>query len=219
MSYAINLKLIGSLLYLSTNTRPDIAFPVNVLSRFQERPTKWVALKRILRYLKRTITIGLMYFRNESDVLRAYTDVNFATVGLDRKSMTGCNELYGNTVGWGARKQNIVALSFTEVEYVTLSSAISECLGIMQVLESLGLKTVCVVYGDNECAIHISRAVENTKRTKHIDVRYHFIRNYIEKGVIQVKYINMKEQKADLLTKFLPKQNFRYLRDLLKLSL
>lgn len=107
---------------------------------------------------------------------------------------------------WAQRNSGI-ALSSTEAEYVALLITVSVCLGVLQVLGSLDIVTTCVVYEANENAIHITKAVKNTKRTKHIDVRYHFIRDYIEKSVINIKPINTKQQKAIII----------YLRELMEL--
>lgn len=112
--------------------------------------------------------------------IEGYADADFGSNSLDRKSVTGLIiEVFGNVIHWATRKQNIVATSSTEIEYIALSITVSKCLGIKALMKNLNLEIpTCPIFEDNRSAIFISKASENPKQTKHIDVRYHFIRDY-----------------------------------------
>ena len=132
---------IGSLMYLAVSTRPDIAFAVNSLARFNSNPQKdhWTALKRVLRYLKGTINIGILYKQDGSDKCIGYSDADWAGDTSDRKSTSGYIFMFsGGPISWSSKKQKCVALSTAEAEYVALSGAAQECLWLRQLEKELG---------------------------------------------------------------------------------
>lgn len=201
-------EIIGGLLYLANLTRFDIAYCVNYLSRRVNNPTVacWNAAKRILRYLKGTCNYSIHYTRNlNSKMLVGYADADFGSDPVDRKSFSGyIYEVFGNVVSWSVRKQQGIALSTAEAEYVSLSIAACEGLWLRTLLYEMGFDNSSFeIYEDNVSAIYISSGCGNTKRSKHIDIRFHHIKDLIEKNIVDVKYISSVGQKADLLTKSL----------------
>jgi Reverse transcriptase (RNA-dependent DNA polymerase) len=207
-------ELIGSLMYLAGATRPDIMFSVNYLSRFQDSPTEqmWKYLIRILRYLKTTASLRLMYRREASEQgLCGYSDADFGADINDRKSVSGyVFKLHGNTISWGTRKQAVVALSSTESEYIAMTVATTEGLWIQQILQELELpQEKIILFEDNTSAIAFSKNSENTKRLKHIDLKYHFLKDQVNDGNIVLRHVESREQCADLFTKSLPCVSFK----------
>lgn len=214
-------ELIGCLMYLTLTTRPDISAAVNFYSRFQSCATEkeWKGLKRVLRYLKETLNYGLVYKRQGLPPLVVYADSDWAG-SSDRKSTTGyLLEVYGNAVSRTTRKQTTVALSSTEAEYVALACAAADLFWLRNVLKDLvvPIEEPITMYEDNQSCIFLLNKWEH-KRLKHIDVKYHFVRDLAMKGTIEVKYIPSEEQKADLLTKGLTKTAFERLRVLIGMS-
>lgn len=217
-------ELVGCLSYLALSSRPDISAAVNLFSRFQSAPTDihWTHLKRLLRYLKGTRNLGLMYRRSsQADALIGYADADWGNDCEDRRSISGfVYQIFDATVSWTSRKQNTVALSSTEAEYVSLSQATCEAIWIRNLLVELGIpmdKPV-KIYEDNQSCIKISEEPREHKRMKHVDIRFHFIRECIQNKIIQPVYISTKEQVADILTKGLPAGPFLFLRSKLNLS-
>lgn len=209
-------ELIGCLLFISMNTRPDITYPVAYLSRFLDKPTAslWRASKRILRYLKATQEKGLIYKKIEKEKnLVAYADADWAADKTDRKSTSGCAVFYcGNLIHWFSKKQTAVALSTAEAEYVAASQAISELIylkGILYDLTSLlDMPTTLLV--DNQSAIRLIKNFDNGKRSKHIDIKVHYIKDIVQKQLVSVDYIPTDENVSDLFTKALPKIKHNY---------
>jgi hypothetical protein len=210
-------QLIGCLMYL-TNTRPDICFVVNTLSQYMVDPRKvhWIAAKHILRYLKGTIEYGLQYLQGDQAKLSGYTDFDWAGSAIDRKSTSGCCFTLGSgVISWYSRKQKSVALSSAEAEYMAASQASCEAIWLRKALVDLfGTKLdPTIIYCDNQSCIKLSENPVFHDRSKHIEIRYHFIRDRVQKGVVKLKYISTNEQIADILTKGLPKGKFEYLRE------
>lgn len=208
-------ELIGSLMYIMLATRPDLCFVIAYLSRFQDKydDTHWNALKYVLRYVKGTKDFKLVYKRstNESP-LTGYVDSDFAR-DLDRKSTTGyIFEIYGSSVVWCSRKQQMVTVSSTEAEYVAASLAVCEALWLRGILTDLEIKPLepTILYEDNQSCIKVANNQES-KKLKHIDVRYHHVRDNIDKRTIELKYVPSADQKADLMTKPLPTVQFEKL--------
>lgn len=201
-------ELIGCLLYISQGTRPDISYVVNLLSKYNNRPEMqhWNALKRVLRYLKGSQDYRLT-FKNVPDenMTHGYCDADWASSEDDRRSCTGYVFTFqGGSISWNSRRQPTVALSTTEAEYMSLTSCIQEGLWLKQFQEELWpcLKTEpLVIYCDNQSCIKLSGTDGYHSRTKHIDVRHHFIRDKISAGLIEVRYIQTGEMVADALTK------------------
>lgn len=200
-------EIIGCLLYLSQGTRPDITYIVNSLSRFNSQPTNehWMALKRVLRYLQATMHMKLVYKRNVDERISGYCDSDWASDTEDRRSCTGYIFLFqGAAISWNSKKQQTIALSTTEAEYMALASAIQEALWLKQLADEFQpeLKgTPITLYCDNQSAISLSENAVYHARSKHIDVRYHFVREKITAKQIMVKYKCTGDMVADVLTK------------------
>ncbi|GJW44022.1 hypothetical protein Tco_0072821 [Tanacetum coccineum] len=177
--------MIKSLMYL-TATRPNIQFFTVLCVRYQSNPKEshLTAMKRILRYLKGTLTFGLYYPKCSGFDIKGYSDSDYAGCNMDRKStLSACQILRGKLVCWSAKKQQLVAMSLAEAEYVTAAGAIAI---------------------SNNPVLH--------SRTKHIDIRYHFIRDHILKGDIELHFIPTEYQLADIFTKPLDEPTFTRLK-------
>jgi hypothetical protein len=213
-------EAVGSLLYLSQITRPDITFAVNLVSRYLEKPLTihWNAVKRIFKYLKGTFNYGLIYDSSVTPKLRGYSDADYAGDTITRRSTSGFIFMMGDgIVAWCSQRQKSVALSTTEAEYIALSQSIQELIWltllISDLLEPQG--DTPVLYADNQSAIKLVKNPEYHKRTKHIDVRYHYIREKFSEGMFSLEYVPSKEQLADILTKPTPRPRFQELREML----
>ena len=215
---------IGCLIYLSVATRPDIAVAVNCLSQFMCNPSKdhWTGVKRILRYLKGTVDYALTFKAADADVvLKGFTDADWAGDISTRKSTSGyVFKICGGFISWRSNKQSTVALSTTEAEYIALTSAAQEAVWLRALLKDLGFEqeSPTVISEDNQSAIAIAKNYKVTARTKHIDVRYHFIKELIDKYFITILYCPTEEMIADIMTKGLVKQKFDYFRDMLNIT-
>ncbi|KAJ9544671.1 hypothetical protein OSB04_024378 [Centaurea solstitialis] len=207
-------SMIGSLLYL-TATRPDIMFSTCFCARFQANPKEshLAAVKRILRYLKGTPEMGLWYPKDSSFELISFTDSDYGGCKLDRKSTSGSCQFIGDKlVSWTSKKQNCVSNSTAEAEYVAAASCCSQVLWMKTQLLDYGYKLKRVpIYCDSESAIAImSNPVQHSK-TKHIDIRYHFIKDNVEKGNIEMFFVQTDYQLADLFSKSLDEKRFNFL--------
>ncbi|KAI3758473.1 hypothetical protein L6452_06036 [Arctium lappa] len=198
--------MIGSLLYL-TASRPDIMFATCLCARYQANPkvSHLTAVKRIFKYLRGTQTLGLWYPKLSSFDLTAYTDADHAGCKLDRKSTSGCCQLLGNKlVSWSSKKQNCVSTSTAEAEYVAAASCCSQVLWMKTQLRDYGQQfdRIPILY-DSKSAIAISANPVQHSKTKHIDVRYHFLKDHVEKGTIEMYFVPTELQLADIFTKAL----------------
>lgn len=195
---------VGSLMYSAVCTRPDIAHAVGVVSRFLSNPGKehWEAVKWILRYLNGTRNVCLC-FGTDQPVLVGYTDADLAGDNDGRRSTTGYLLTFaGGAVSWRSKLQNCVALSTTEAEYIAITDAGKEVLWMKKFLKELGIKQEkFVLYSDNQSAIHLSKNPSFHARSKHIDVRYHWIRDVLESKQLDLEKIHTDENGADMLTK------------------
>lgn len=214
-------SIIGSLRYI-INTRPDLAFAVGVVSRYMEAPGRdhWLAVKRILRYLKGTLGYGCKYEKGAElkPMLLGYSDSDFAGDMEDRKSTTGVGYfLNGSLVTWASQKQKIVALSSCEAEYVAAAAAACQGIWLSRlVADFLGTKETTVrLLMDNLSAIALSRNPVHHDRSKHIDTRYHFLRECVEEGKVEIEHVRTAEQVADIFTKALGQVKFIELRSAL----
>ena len=208
---------VGSLMYLAVSTRPDISYSVGSLARFNSKPTKehWVALKRVLRYLKGTKDLGILYSKAEKDSCIGYTDADWAGDQDDRKSISGYVFLLsGGAISWESQKQRCVALSTAEAEYVAMSTATQEAIWLRQLIAEItsSEETPILVYEDNQSAIAIARNPQFHGRTKHIDIRHHYVREEISKGTVTIQYCPSCDMAADILTKGLGSDPFSKLR-------
>ena len=200
-------SLIGTLMYLSVSTRPDISYTISVLSQFNINPGKahWAAAKRVLRYLRNTLNHGLKFKKTNSDLV-GYVDADWAGDIDDRVSHTGyVFKLADAAVTWEARKQKTIALSSTEAEYMALGEAAKETVYLRNLLKEIGfLKQDAgptIVYCDNQGAQKLMRNPIYHSRTKHIDIKHHFIREVFQRGELDVKYTATDQMIADILTK------------------
>jgi hypothetical protein len=199
-------QLVGKLLYLANCTRPDIAAATSHLSRFMSKPTQshWVQAKRVLRYLNGTKDLCLTYSGGISFEPIFWQDASYAD-GEERKSRTGLVAMMcGAAVLWAVRLQPTTALSTVEAEYMALAAAAQECGFIRQLLISLGivLESATKMFEDNTGCISLANNPMTTGKTKHIDVRYHFIRDMVKSGSIQLVWCKSEDMLADALTKF-----------------
>ncbi|GJZ81219.1 putative ribonuclease H-like domain-containing protein [Tanacetum coccineum] len=197
-------SMIGSLMYL-TASRPDIMFAVCACARFQVTPkmSHLHAVKRIFRYLKGQPKLGLWYPRDSPFDLEAFSDSDYAGASLDRKSTTGgCQFLGKRLISWQCKKQTIVANSTTEAEYVAAANCYGQVLWIQNQMLDYGFNFMNTkIYIDNESTICIVKNPVFHSKTKHIEIRHHFIRDSYEKKLIQVIKIHTDHNVADLLTK------------------
>lgn len=203
-------EAVGSLIYLATCTRPDINFVVSKLSQHFSEPTieHWNTVKHVFKYLKGTTEQGLHFKKNDREKLglKIYCDASWASNETDRRSTSGyCASLCegSSLISWKTRKQQTVALSTCEAEYISLASAMQECIYLEQLLQCLDnykyAKTR--VYEDNQGTIALTKNPVNRQRCKHIDVKYHFIRDIITTGRVILEYCPTEQMLADVLTK------------------
>ncbi len=212
---------VGRLLYLSTRTRPDIAFAVSTIAKFTSRPTEehWKAIKHLMRYIAGTRDFGLLFNTSESSDCVGFSDSDFAGDPDDRKSTSGYLFRIGkSTVSWGSKKQSCVALSTAEAEYMSLTMAAKEGIWLNRLLAEMEVRKEpskpVVLFEDNQSAIAMSKNPQFHRRSKHIDVRYHFVRDESRHGTIQVKYCKTEDMIADMLTKALYGNKFEKFRDM-----
>ena len=208
-------SMIGSLLYL-TASRPDIQFAVCLCARFQASPraSHRQAVRRIFRYLQDTLAFGLWFSSASALSIRAFSDADFAGCRVDRKSTSGtCHFLGTSLVSWSSRKQSSVAQSTAEAEYVAAASSCSQVLWFLSTLRDYGLFLESVpLFCDNTSAINIAKNPVQHSRTKHIDIRFHFLRDHVEKGDVVLHFVESEQQLADIFTKALDSSRFAYLR-------
>ncbi|KAK9724743.1 hypothetical protein RND81_05G095800 [Saponaria officinalis] len=181
-------QIVGSLMNL-TATRPDIIYAVSLVSRYTESPkdTHLLAAKRILRYLHGTSDFGLFYSKGEKSELFGFCDSDYAGDLDDRRSTSGYAFMLGSaTISWCSKKQSIVTLSTTEVEFVAAATCASQALWLRNILEELQFKHrySTQLFCDNSSAIKLSRNPLFHGKSKHIDVRYHFLHDLSKDGVI-----------------------------------
>ncbi|KAD4585749.1 hypothetical protein E3N88_23350 [Mikania micrantha] len=206
-------KWVGCLRYL-THTRPDLSYSVGYVSRFMQEPkqTHMQAVKQILRYVKGTTNLGIWYKKNGSKTLHGFSDSSHSVDRDDGRSTTGQVFFYNEApVSWSSQKQATVALSSCEAEFMAATSAACQAIWLQRLLsELLGVKEEAVtIEVDNQSALALMRNPVFLGRSKHIDTRYHFIRECVENGKIKVKHVSGAEQKADVLTKALPRLNMK----------
>jgi len=208
----VGREVVGSLMFAAIVSRPDIMYAVSRISRFLNNPGKkhWIAAKRILRYLKGTINTGIIY-KGSNCELKVYTDADFANDKDNRKSISGYISILANApITWSSKQQSCVARSTAEAEYVSASNAVQEIVWLRLLLSELLRKQqpTTKLLIDNQSAIKLMKNTEHHKLTKHIDVKYHYIRDCIENNILVPEYVPSKEQLADFLTKPLAKHKF-----------
>jgi hypothetical protein len=205
--------LIGSLLYIMLGTRVDIAYAVIKLARFASNPNNihFTAVKRVYKYLKGTKDYGITYYKDSNQYISGYCDADYAGDLLSAKSTSGYIILLaGGIISWKSKLQSIIAQSTTEAEYIAINAVIKEAVYIRTLLKELGFykQSKFPIYTDNNGALLLAKNPIFHERTKHIAVKYHYIRDLIIKGIIDLNYISSKNQNADGLTKPLDRVKF-----------
>jgi hypothetical protein len=209
--------MVGSLMHLMVASRPDLAFAVGQLARKMQSPTERDLLnaKRVLRYVKGSLDLALLYPAGGGIEMKSYADSDFAGDIKTRKSTSGNLIIIGGPVSWKSERQHIVALSSTEAEYVSASECLKSIIWCRSILSELSFAQASssVLYQDNQSTIALTNNPIISKRTKHIDVRYHFLRAQVKAGVVTLQYCPTQEMLADILTKPLLRHQFVRLRD------
>jgi hypothetical protein len=200
-------EAIGSLMYAAIATRPDIAYAVGILSRFSDNPglVHWEVAKRVLRYLKGTKDWWLVYGGKKGGLV-GYADAD-GSMNEDRHAVSGYAFLIeGGAVSWSSKRQEIISLSTTEAEYVAATHASKEALWLRSFISLVfsPLVNPTILHCDNQSAIALARDHQYHARTKHIDIRFHFIRWVVEENKITLVYCPTEEMLTDTLTKALP---------------
>ncbi|GJX68717.1 retrovirus-related pol polyprotein from transposon TNT 1-94 [Tanacetum coccineum] len=207
-------SMVGSLMYL-TASRPDLVFAVCMCARYQASPTKkhLEALKRVFRYLRGTINWGLWYPKDTAMALTAYADADHAGCQDTRRSTSGSAQFLGDKlVSWSSKKQKSTAISTTEAEYIAMSGCCAQILWMRSQLTDYDFVFNKIpLYCDNRSAIALCCNNVQHSRSKHIDIRHHFIREQVEKGVVELYFMTTDYQLADIFTKALPREQFEFL--------
>ena len=206
-------EIVGSLIYVMIGTRPDICWTVTKLSQHLSNPTQGhlIAAKHVLRYLKGTIDYELCYKKSVKGLkVTGYSDADWASDSGDRRSISGfcfCLNENGPPISWKSKKQPVVALSTCEAEYIALALAVQESIYLKQLLSDLKLDQdhadvhPCVIFEDNQGTIALAHNPVHRQRSKHIDIKFHFIRDEVRKRKVNLKYCPTNEMVADLFTK------------------
>ncbi|GJS50389.1 retrotransposon protein, putative, ty1-copia subclass [Tanacetum coccineum] len=206
--------MIGTLLYL-TSSRPDLQFVICMCARYQARPTEkhLHAVKRIFRYLRGTVNRGLWYLKDSSIALTVFVDVDHAGCQDTRRSTSSSMQFLGDRlVSWSSKRQKSVAISSTEAEYIALSGCCAQVLWMRSQLTDYGFGFNKIpMYCDNKSAIALCCNNVQHSRSKHIDIRFHFIKEHVENGVIELYFVNTEYQLADIFTKALGRERIEFL--------
>nr|GEV59643.1 retrovirus-related Pol polyprotein from transposon TNT 1-94 [Tanacetum cinerariifolium] len=207
-------SMIGALMYL-TSSRPDIIHATCLCARYQDKPTEkhLKEVKRIFRYLRRTVNMGLWYAKDSGFEITRFSDVYYAGCKDTFKSTFGGAQFFGEKlVSWSSKKQDCTVLSTVKEEYVSVSACCAQVLWMQTQLTDYGFHfNNILIYCDSKSAIAISCNLVQHSRTKHINVHYHFIKEHVEKGMIELYFVKPDYQLADLFTKALPIDRFNYL--------
>ena len=200
-------EAIGSLNYCAVATRPDISFSVSLLAQFMEDPGRvhWEAVKQVFRYLLGTKNWKLVYGTTETG-LEGYTDADGSSQEHRHAISRYAFLVNGGTISWSSRKQELVTLSTAESEYVAATNPAKEALWLRRIINEIfqPLDKPITLYSDSQSAIALTKDGSYHARTKHIDIRYHFIRFAVQNGSIKLIYCPTDEMTADILTKALP---------------
>lgn len=210
-------QMVGSLMYI-TSTRPDMMFVVSLISRFMSRPTElhFQAAKRAMRYLRGTVNYGILYKKRGVEELMAFADSDYVGDVEDRKSNSGYAFLMnGSVVAWSSKKQPIVTLSITEAEFVAAAACACQAIWMRRILKEFGYtqEGCTTVMCDNSSAIKLSKNPVMHGRSKHIDVRFHFLQDLTKDEAIEMVHCGTHDQILDLLTKPLKLDAFKKLRE------
>ncbi|GKA60157.1 ribonuclease H-like domain-containing protein [Tanacetum coccineum] len=205
-------SLAGALQYL-TFTRPDISYAVQQVCLFMHDPREphLSALKRILRYVRGTLSYGLQLYSSTTSSLVAYSDADWAGCPTTRRSTSGyCVFLGNNLLSWSSKRQFTLSRSSAEAEYRGVANAVAETCWLRNLLRELHtpLATATLVYCDNVSAVYLSSNPVQHQRTKHIEIDIHFVRDLVATGAIRVLHVPSRYQYADIFTKGLPTSLF-----------
>jgi len=216
-------SIVGKLLYVANHTRPDLSVAVGQLASFVSCPTEshWQALKRVVRYCKGTLDYGTVLGGSFAvPILVGYADADWGSCEDTRRSRTGYTFHLGvGCVSHQSKKQATVALSTAEAEYMALSSATQELKWLRQLLGELGFKqNLTEIFQDNQACFQMAKGNVNHQRSKHIDMRYHFIQEAVAAGEMKLTWVPTTDMVADIMTKVLPAPVFVRLRDLLNVK-
>jgi hypothetical protein len=214
-------QLIGSLMYL-VNTRPNICYAVNVLSRFmsQSRQTHWIEAKHVLRYLQGTIRYGLRYASSVDMILQGYVDADWARSVVEWKRKSGwCFTLGSAMVSWCSRKHSFVDFSTTEEKYRALSVPVCEAVWLHNLLTYLFDHEMdsTIIHCDNQIYVKLSENILFHDILKHIEIKYHYIRDMVQRKVVNVRYLPTHEQDCRYLHQTVAKMKFEYFHERLGL--
>ena len=226
-------SVVGMLMFLANNTRPDIAYATHQVARFTHNPktSHAFAVKRIVRYLQGTKDKGMILEPSKNFTVDCYVDADFAGLypvensqdPISVRSRTGYVFFLANCpLLWASKLQTEIALSTMEAEYIALSQSLRDLIPLRRLVRficdivfgknKVESKMYSTVFEDNQGTLQLARAPRMTPRTKHYGIKYHFFREYVEKGDLKLSKIHTKEQRADILTKGLPRPTFEYLR-------
>ncbi|CAJ2658399.1 unnamed protein product [Trifolium pratense] len=213
-------QIIGCLMYLLA-TRPDLTFSVCLIARYMEKPKEahLMAAKRVMRYLKGTLNLGILYKRGDDLKLQGWSDSDYAGDFDDRKSTSGYVFMLGSSpISWSSKKQAIVTLSTTEAEFVAVTACACQGIWLRRILEQLNQQQNCtIIHCDNSSSIKLSMNPVLHGRSKHIDVRFYFLRDLTKDGVVKLIHCSTQDQIADIMTKALKLESFCRFRERLGL--
>lgn len=219
-------KLIGMLLYLAINSRPDIAASIAILSQKISKPTAsdMTEVKRVIRYLKGTRNAKLKLGGGGKDVevLTVFSDANWAEDKVDRKSNSGyVIDLFGGPIAWSCRKQNLVALSSCEAEYIALCETTKEVAWLRGLISDFGvnIEEPVNIQTDSQSCIAMVKDTRLSRRTKHVDIKYHFVKEMCNTGLVKLTYVPSEENVADIMTKPLGPTRIKKLRELIGIEI
>lgn len=206
-------EAVGSLMYLAVATRPDISYALGVVLRLLDNPSveHANAVKRIFKYVKGTRTYGILFKNNFKFNIDSYSDADYAGDIETRRSTSGFVFLINETpICWASQRQKSVSLSTTEAEYIAASEAVKELVWVKSLFQDLlpEKQLNAVLLMDNQSALKLVKNPQFHKRTKHVDIQYHFIREKFKESLFDLVYVPMQEQIVDILTKPLSKVKF-----------
>ncbi|GJS17161.1 retrovirus-related pol polyprotein from transposon TNT 1-94 [Tanacetum coccineum] len=212
--------MIGTLMYL-TSSRPDLTFAVCMCARYQAQPTEkhLHVVKRIFKYLRGTVNRGLWYPKDSSIALTAFADVDHTGCQDTRRSTSGSMQLLGDRlVSWSSKRQKSDAISSTESEYISMSGCCAQMLWMRSQLTDYGLGFNKIpMYCDNKNAIALCYNNDQHSLSKHIDIRFHFIKEQVENGVVELYFVNTEYPLADIFTKALCRERIEFLINKLRM--
>jgi hypothetical protein len=207
-------EAVGALMYASLGTRPDITFSVSILSKFSisPGPAHWTAVQRVFRYLLGTRDLWLRFGGGQENKMVGWADAD-GSMQEDRHAISGYAFLIdGSAVSWLSKCQEIISLLMTESEYIAATHAAKEALWLRSLISQVfgPIPDLTTLFSDNQSAIALTQDHQYHARTKHIDIRFHFIRYIVENGSLRLIYCPTAEMLADSLTKALPSPKVKH---------